>query len=147
MGTFDYITSYRCIFGAESSPGELVCANHVLYLGATYEAPLKFLYKELCILLLSHLLCLLQYFEEKSLVWAVIRILQVSGSGSQPSSNEDLWVWVSDSACVGLVMFVILGSPHAPHAFQLRTTSLYVSHAKNVLGFFHLTDSSNPYVL
>lgn len=33
-----------CLFGAETSPGELVCASHVLYYAATYEAPLKFLY-------------------------------------------------------------------------------------------------------
>lgn len=40
-------------------------------------------------------------------------------------------------------MFVITNFPHDPHAFHLRSTSLCISHAKNVLGFFHLPDSSN----
>lgn len=81
--------------------------------------------KELYILPLSHLLCLLQHFEEKSLLWAVIRIIWISGSGPQLSSNEHHWVWIRGSRCVGLVIYVVISFPHDSHAFQLRTTSLY----------------------
>lgn len=81
--------------------------------------------KEFCILPLSHLLCLLQYFEEKSLLWAVIRIIWVSGSGPQLSSSEHRWVWIRGSGCVGLVICVIISCPHDSRAFRLRTTSLY----------------------
>lgn len=115
-------------------------------LGPHAQRPWNPLGKELCILLLSHLLCLLQCFGKESLVWAVIRTIQVSGYGPQASSN---WASLGVDQRLGMC-----GPGHVcyhefstcPHAFHLRTTSLCMSHAKRGLGCFHLSDSSNSYV-
>lgn len=119
VGTFGCTISYKlCIFlktlsGAESFPGGFVLASRVLYCRATLRAPppMNYLCKNYVCFLCPVLLCLLLHFEEKRLLWAVLRVIWVSGSGSQLSSNEHPWVGIRVSRCVGLAVCVITRIP------------------------------------